>query len=320
MIVRCFLSWSCRRVQRELGSRRHFGTNEKEPGIPSLSRRSRHDLLVMALGAAIVGTYLQFSTHIEQDANVAVDALLSRSNGEDHATHDKGAGRDLPEDLPPPVRRYLEKVLPTKSYAGERHLCSVIKQSGEFYAAHQWYPFEATLMLKDSFADPAFVWNANTTIYGMPQQILQTLLDGKCSILTKAWGKVPTVQVQEEEPFVLFWLAMMPLCPQSLIRNQFDQHSLEWTVYDLYTARARLVAGPDGDEYHMEFLFDPTSNLLQSIAVTAACMDEPWKASYQDYFRFEGELVAPSRIKIGKGEGPRFRYHMAFVNRSIHSQ
>jgi hypothetical protein len=113
----------------------------------------------------------------------------------------------------------------------------------------------------------------------MPQQILQILLGGRASIKTKAWGKIPTVQVQEEEPFVLFWLAMLPLCPQALLLlpNQFEQQRLVWTVHDPHTAQARLITYPDKEEYHLEFQFDPTSHLLQSIAVRANCIQEPWK-------------------------------------------
>ena len=307
------------RLQSSSGGRRYFGNSEKKPHTPKLSPRSRKDIFVLTFGAAAAATYLQFSNDVEQDLQIAVDELLSRSEKGNITDWEVGQG-STSESLPPPVNRFLEEVWPVKRILSRHHILSVTKQSGEFMAAQKWYPFEASLRIKDSFGDPCFVWKATTTIFGMPQQILQTLLGGRGSITTKAWGKIPTVQVQEEEPFVLFWLAMLPLCPQALLnQNQLEHSCLEWSEHDFHhtTARARLLTYPDHEEYHLEFQFDETSNLLQSIGVTSDGMDEPWKVFFSDYRRFRDDLVAPSRIEIGKGSGPQFRYHMTFLNKSM---
>ena len=306
----------CNRFQSSCGGHRYFGRNseKKLQHTPNLSPRSRRDLFVLTLGASGAATYLWLSNDVEQDLQIAVDSLLSRSK--EGMASDLEVVRDMSEELPPPVKRYLDEVLPVQANS-RRHKLSAAKQSGEFLAAQKWYPFEASLRIKGSFGDPCFVWNANTTIYGMPQQILQTLVGGRGSITTKAWGKIPTVQIQEEEPFILFWLAMLPLCPQALIQNQLEHQSLEWIEYDFHTARARLITYPDREEYNLEFQFDKNSNVLLSIAVTADCIEEPWKVTYRDYMRFRDDLLAPSRIEIGKGTGPRFRYHMTLINRSM---
>jgi len=314
MIVRKLIKWSSNRLQSSAGGCRYFGNSEK-PHTPKLTPRSRKDVFVLTFGAAAAATYLWFSNDVEQDLQIAVDVLLRRR--EEGMKSDWEVGQDVSEDLPPPVKRFLDEALPVNRNLRRRQILSVTKQSGEFLAARKWYPFEASLRINDSFGDPCFVWHATTTIFGMPQQILQTLLGGRGSITTKAWGKIPTVQVQEEEPFILFWLAMLPLCPQALIQNLFEHQHLEWAEHDFHTARARLITYPDQEEYHLEFHFDEMSNLLQSIAVTSNCLEEQWKVVFRDYGHFRDDLVAPSRIEIGKGSGPRFRYHMTFVNKSI---
>ena len=102
-------------------------------------------------------------------------------------------------------------------------ICS-IHQSGEFYASKEWYPF--TAMLIATCKNPGFVWNAHCQILGMPNSIMESYIGGQGHIITKAWGRLPLLQVEEEEPYVLFWLAMAPLFP-----FEFQQHQGKYSSY-----------------------------------------------------------------------------------------
>ena len=117
----------CNRFQSSCGGHRYFGRNseKKLQHTPNLSPRSRRDLFVLTLGASGAATYLWLSNDVEQDLQIAVDSLLSRSK--------EGMASDMSEELPPPVKRYLDEVLPVQANS-RRHKLSAAKQSGEFLA------------------------------------------------------------------------------------------------------------------------------------------------------------------------------------------
>ena len=110
----------------------------------------------------------------------------------------------------------------------DHHLVYSIQQSGEFYAAYKWYPFHnANLLLKTSThsssshgdAVGGFVWDIqNVKILTFPHNILQTYIDGVGSITTKFYGTLPLLQIEEEEPYYLFYVAFhIPYNPTSLL-------------------------------------------------------------------------------------------------------
>lgn len=302
-----------RKPYESLNGLRYFGVNKKDP--PKLSQRSRRDFAILTLGTVAAGTYLYCSKSIEEEARESIDRLMGS-----RAKRHPGLRNHTCLDPPPPVQRFLNRIKLPGTPNGERpETICVVQQSGEFFASHEWYPFKSFLLVSGSFEDPRFLWHAKTKIYGMPQHILQKLMQGQGTIITKAWGKIPTVQLQEEEPYVLFWLGMLPLCPQALLQIPADSTRLEWTVHDLYTARARLVSSnPEEDEYQIQFDFDPISNLLQSITVTADSLEKPWKSYYSDYQSLGQNLLMPSRIVIGKmAEDGDCRLHLKIQNEAV---
>ena len=246
-------------------------------------------------------------------------------------------------------------------------------QSGEFYAAGQWYPFNATLLAMASTTNPGFVWDARMTILNLSNRVLEYYVTitnnnnnnnntnnstgggkgGEGNIITKVWGKYPLIQIEEEDPYILFWLAMTPMFPSVLLQQQGRSGVLNWinsnsrlSAHDnLRTcATARLVTVGDGT-FLVEYFFREEDDLLIRIKVTSStCLngdDEPWQAFYDDYKHlvsdFESEdgdgrqhqrqqqqqqqqrrpLLVPSKIEIGKGEGDQYRPHLKINNHHL---
>ena len=243
-------------------------------------------------------------------------------------------------------------------------------QSGEYFASRQWYPFEAIMTAVASFANPGFVWDARTTILNLSNRVLeyyitytnkndddndskpQTLFNSESGIVTKVWGKYPLIQVEEEDPYLLFWLAMTPLYPTVFLQldhNEGRNQVLKWNDNDIVIstssssnarksdkacAIAKLADYDTDTAFIVEFFFREEDDLLQKIKVTSPSLDQPWQAIYDNYEQhvvvvnledgIEGEdrhdlksrqqILIPSSIEIGKGEGDQYHAHFKINN------
>eukprot|EP00536_Pseudo-nitzschia_multiseries_P012134 jgi/Psemu1/31030/gm1.31030_g len=251
--------------RRRASEREHKRNRERAPE-PGLSGQNRRDLLILATGVCGAIGYGFYYGGNDWDAEVGtakhrllkgIHASSIPDRGECGAAAAASVSVSLGSDCDnsglqmqmhthtPAFRRYLDSALPrslrfgsnSNSNSNDSHeessptpTIATVVQSGEFYAARQWYPFEATLTASMVPDRPGFVWDARTTIVGLPHSVLECLLPSERigsddndndkaqpkvvgSIVTKAWGKYPLIEVEEDDPYVLFWLAMTPLFP-----------------------------------------------------------------------------------------------------------
>ena len=255
------------------------------PPPPKLGYRSKRDLIIIAVGACGVGGYLFTSNEWDEDVRTAKERLLLAASHHgywyDNNTlpSSEQDNNDFQNSPPPPIiKQYIESV------AKESHSIVIqAQQSGEFYAARQWYPFtDATLLAVASTKTPGFVWNARTTILGLTNHVLEYLVEGKGYITTKVWGKYPMIQVEEDDPYLFFWLAMVPLFPRVLLQS--NNGVLIWKLtHDVSSAKAQLCIDKSNDEdYLVEFFFQQKDDhrdnhrvLLRRIQVTSPKMPQP---------------------------------------------
>ncbi|CAJ1959203.1 unnamed protein product [Cylindrotheca closterium] len=308
-------------------TRRSFSSSKKtkqEP--PKLSRRGKVDLfliITVALGSWLYLRDSDWDRDAWNEKEKLLDIALLREK-EKNTT--KSATQESHDRLPMPLRKYLDTAManvpgttPNDSKSVQKRARVVsVDQTGMFFASQQWYPFRSNLLTKTVFHQddfPGFVWEASVTIMGMPNKVLETYSNGQGGIITKAWGKVPLIQVEEEEPYILFWLAMAPLIPSTFDPNsespeqsETSQPLITWnSVQDLTTCSGTMVDRATNERFEMELQFDPTTYLLQSIRVTSPCLPHPWQVQYSNYQVLRGNdedprsgVLVPCEIEVGK--------------------
>lgn len=301
---------------------RYLTSSLPEPPTPRFSRRNQFDLFILVLGAVGSWVYLRGSD-LNRDILEAREALLNSSRTQKEGDN---TGSSM-ENLPPPMQRYLKKATGVK--LDNRLVVAPfleVQQYGSFLAAHQWYPFTACLLVKSSSNAllPGFVWDAEVTILGMPNRILESLINGQGRVVTKAWSKIPMIQVVEEEPFLLFWLAMTPLFPRVFLhsekRKSIEESCFEWnSVHDLSACSGRLTDTINGEGFDLDFDFDPDTQLLMCIRVKALSLRHTWQATYSNYQPIgRDQAMVPVTIEIGKWyDEEDLRYHMKLENRQM---
>jgi hypothetical protein len=300
-------------------SQRCFSNEASTP--PTISRRGKLDFFLIICGSISAWLYVQNSDW-DQDVRDAKQRLISLAEGK---ALDKDNAFSKPvqdKDLPLPLKRYLKKSIKDRRLIKSSSRASLLasaKQSGEFFASQDWYPFTASLLLLGQ--SPGFVWESHVNILKMPNRVLQTFIEDKGSITTKAWGKVPLIQVEEEEPYVLFWLAMSPLIPFVLLRDQNDddenRYRLSWSsIHDLDTCTGQLYDKSQQKTFFLELEFCNDTSLLKSIKVTSSILPQPWQATFKDYVEEEG-LYIPTVIEVGKWFENDLRLHLKLMNRQL---
>eukprot|EP00980_Cylindrotheca_fusiformis_P023312 scaffold10345_cov158-Cylindrotheca_fusiformis.AAC.4 len=334
--------------------RRPFSSTRFPP--PKLSRRGKVDLFLVVAGAVGTFLYIQNSNDWEQDVWEVQQRLLEStttattttttepSERSDSRVNDSGQ-TIMEEDLPLPLETFL-KLVSSSSSPGDDveeeeekyNNTVVVEQSGEFWASQQWYPFRMANLLITASDPPGFVWEVHVEILKMPNRILEWYVGGKGSIMTKAWGKIPMIQVEEDEPYVLFWLAMAPLCPdgasfrrrrrplsERTSNSQIEKKSLriEWnSIHDLSSCSGELIDEFDDDNnttYHLELFFDHDTKLLKSARVTSECLPKPWQVNYGEYQKDKNDgCLYPSFVEVGKWtSGQQFDLHMKIQNHRV---
>mmetsp|Transcript_3205 Transcript_3205/g.7597 ORF Transcript_3205/g.7597 Transcript_3205/m.7597 type:complete len:373 (-) Transcript_3205:1214-2332(-) len=368
MIPTSIRAWGYHRIRKEaltFGSRQltkgksgfgKFFSSSSSNKDPKLSARNKRDLLILAVGiCGALGYHLiHRDDDWEEDVWTLQNKLKSSSSGKNELFSPQG--NSFSKHPPPIVLRYIEKVLqqPASSLRISSFLVTA-HQSGEFLASRQWYPFEATLMAAASNTNPGFVWDARTTILKLSNNVLEYLItkgdegqmvsETEGGVVTKVWGKYPLIQVEEEDPYLLFWLAMTPLFPAVFLDGR--EGMLKWMDNDVVfdekrtiesrkeaSASAQLADGTD-TRLLVEFFFEE-DGLLHKIKVTQQENTEPWQAVYKNYSHHavaiywndgtneqdrhdpkSHQILIPSYIEIGKGEGDQYHSHFKIYNRNI---
>ena len=347
----------------------YFSSSAKKE--PKFSNRNKRDLLILAVGTCGAFGYhiLHRNSNWDQDVWTLQNKLIGKKRRRDETANGRIVNStkmlpqndDFPNRPPPAVLQFIEKVLSEPMSSGEDYSNDIYHQrlswpiatatqSGEFYASKQWYPFDATLMAAASTENPGFVWDARTTILQLSNRIVEYFIthhneNNETGIVTKIWGKYPLIQVEEEDPYLLFWLAMTPLFPTVFLQLG-DEHGrssvLKWNDNDIVFrteatknnrkgtkgyASAELDDG--SDKYFAEFFFGENDQLYK-IKVTSPSLPQSWQAIYSNYqehvviVKQRGDsddgndskvsVLIPSNIEIGKGEGDDYQAHFKINN------
>ena len=316
-------------------------------------RTAKHQLMASLLSATNRNASNRGGLGNDSEKMNGIISTNPASRGHDNTNHHRFASHqeELFSDRSPPavVRKYIASALlpsslsPTSSSssdgisARQKGLPPLtianIHQSGEFYAMCQWYPFEATQMASTSMENPGFVWEARTTILLIPNHVLEYYVPrindnnnnnkirvGEGKIVTKAWGKYPLIQIEEDDPYLFFWLAMTPLFPAVFLSQQEHQqgkveilrwnnneNNLDEADQNQTRASAQLLCD-DGENRLVEFFFREDDGMLRRIRVSS-CTDkeeEPWQATYEDYKQFQVGGISKNRNeKLETDRDPR---------------
>ncbi len=326
---------------------------------PRLSSRNKRDLFFLAVGTC--GFFGYFLHHRDDNWDEDVWKIQNRLKASSLVERSKLYSRQessFSNHPPPIILKYTEKVLQHHQQLPPSIVTA--HQAGEFLASRQWYPFEATLMAAASPTNPGFVWDAQTTILNLSNNVLEYLITNKsknygeneeCEIesgvITKVWGKYPLIQIEEEDPFILFWLAMIPVFPAAFLALDGDEGVLKWKDNNvLFGININSESGNETNPSASAFLAGGTNSLLvefffrnellHKIKVTSQENPEQelWQAVYKNYTQHAValdwaidtdhedkkeslQILIPSYIEIGKGEGDQYRPHFKINNRKL---
>lgn len=141
--------------------------------------------------------------------------------------------------LPPPIRRYLEHVLPEEP--PPVHTVR-LWQRGSFRTAptHSWRPFTATQHV--TLQPPGFVWDASVRMMPwVPVRVIDEFRGGQGALCAKLGGVLTVAEPAPgpalNEAELMRYLAEAPLYPTALLPGR----GVEWTPIGDRSARATLT-------------------------------------------------------------------------------
>jgi hypothetical protein len=176
-----------------------------------------------------------------------------------------GPSAAWPDDLPDPVARYLDRVLPPDR-RGLR--LARYRQRGELRTdarAGRWLPFTATQSLGAPTAE--FLWIARVVLApGLHLQVGDRLVGGHGGGDVALWSALPVTSARAgpalDSGSLHRFLAEAVWCPSALLPSPW----LRWTALDAARAVATLAAG--AQTVALEFRFN-TDDEVQSVYTPA---------------------------------------------------
>ncbi|GGC67410.1 DUF6920 family protein [Haloferax sulfurifontis] len=251
--------------------------------------------IAVAGGALAVGVLLAAVRVLTDDTAARLLDTLRRERAES-ASDVAGTGADTPDttDLPAPVRRYLERVLPDEPPL----VRSVrLRQTGEFRlgdADSPWKPMTATQHY--TVDPPGFVWDARIDLVPFLSVRVADAFVGGAGTLEATLLSVVTVadaprSPELDEGELSRYLAEMVWFPTAFLPG----HGVSWEPRDDRSARATLSHG--GSTATVVFHFDEIDEIAR---VTADRWREtghgeyerrPWTGRFRDYREVNGIRV-----------------------------
>lgn len=212
------------------------------------------------------------------------------------------------EDLPDPVRRWLEQVLPAE---GRRIRSMRMEQDGVFNLGggeQQWRSFRAQQRVVTE--PPGFLWDAAISMLpALPVRVHDAYIGGEGILHATLAGTLtvasPPRGRQAAEAELLRFLAEAPWCPTVLLPSE----RVSWRGVDDREAEVRLS---DGDiEVSMRYRFG-TDGLVESVradargrTVAGRLVATPWEGLWWNYARMDGVLIPTSgEVRWILEEGP----------------
>lgn len=275
------------------------------------------DLPLLLLGAgialaALVAIVLVGRIRFDRHTHQIVSSLLAAAEG----ARPPAARRCDRGNLPAPVRRYLDHVLPEG-----RPLVKTIRleQSGLFRsgdARSPWSSFAATQYVTTQ--PPGFVWDATIAmIPGLPVRVVDEYREGHGGLSAKLAGVVPVANATAgpalDEGELMRYLAEAPLYPTTLLPGL----GVDWTPLDETSARASLRHGDTIAS--LVFHFNEKNEVDRVWGQRGFLTDDgssehrPWTGDWWNYQKRAGMLV-PTDGKVAwienDGEFSYWRGHV----------
>ncbi len=199
------------------------------------------------------------------------------------------------EDYPPPVRRYLRRVLTDKSPVPQ---AVRLTQTGSMNLGDgdEWSPFTA-----DQFVvlrRPGFDWNAKVAIApGLSVRVHDAYVGGRGYLEARILGLVQVAYLEGTGPIaegeLIRFLAETAWYPQILLPG----NGIDWEPIDDRSARASLT---DGNVVARLTFFFGEDELIREIladargrSVDGQIVPTPWRGRFSDYVR-HGNTLTPS--------------------------
>jgi len=275
-------------------------------------------LFLIALGLAVVGlvavTYRE-RRRLDRKNESVVDDLLAAAEA---PAQRSVRPRDL-DDLPAPIRRYLNHVL-----SPEQPLVQVVRveQAGTFRSGGSgapWNDFTATQHV--TTCPPGFVWDASIAMLpGLSVRVLDAYADGHGALWARLGGVVPVADPTPgpalDEGELLRYLAEAPLYPTVLLPGT----GVTWTAIDDRSARATL--DHRGTTASLVFHVNDRDEVERVTGKRPFLTDDgtyeerPWKGTWRHYKRRDG-LCVPTEGEVAwihpEGAVAYWRGHMETI-------
>ena len=258
-----------------------------------------HPLLVIVLSLLLLCILLfwRYRNKQKQVLNQLYAQLLN---------HDSAvpSSAEIPIDLPPPVHRYLSKVLPTDS-----HAISKVKllQHGRIRThtdKDHWLSFSAEHVVAPLVK--GFIWNARVTLPKLPSathiQVIDSYLNGCGSGSVNVFSAFTVADAANEAELnsgaLHRYLAEAVWYPTALL-PQFGVH---WTAKDDHSAVATLT--DLGTSVSLEFRFNEADEVVtvytpERFRCTAGVYQQTaWEGHFKNYQRHQGFLL-PTQGEVG---------------------
>lgn len=263
-------------------------------------RRFLAGLLLAVVAAVTAATYraVRASERLAADLRAAADTTATeRVTADDYA------------DLPAPVQRYFETVLP----AGQRPVRTArLEQHGTIQMGEEpdgWKPFTATQDV--TVSPPGFVWSATVEMAPLVgARVVDAYHDGEGSLRATVFG-VPVASAdaspEMDEGELLRYLAEAVWLPTALLPSA----GVEWHPIDEDSARATLTDGDATATLTFSFGEDGLPEEVSGRRYRQETGDEAtWVGWFDAYERRNGLLVPTAgevAWRLPEGDVPYWR-------------
>jgi hypothetical protein len=240
-------------------------------------------------GAAGVAALYTGANRFDRSIERRVDGLLADARPPTEGTVTRGEF----EDLPGPVARYFDHVLPV----GEPYARTVeIDHRGEFRlgdADSPWRPFTSTQHY--TVAPPGFVWDATIELFPMvPVRVVDAYAGGTGVLEARALGAIPVAEAEPSPELdageLKRYLAESVWFPTALL----PAAGVEWEPRDDQSAVATLEH--DDTRVSVTFHFDGSDEIVRVTSdrprqVDGSYEPTPWVGRFENYRRRNGRLI-----------------------------
>ena len=259
-------------------------------------------LLLLLLGAGAYGNW---------SWNRSTEELLARLEASRDRESALGVvSADELRELPGPVRRYLETVLPEDAPIIAR---ARLSQEGEMELNGSWAPFTARQEVVTR--RPGFVWNATMRMMKVLRaRVHDAYIGGEGLLHGTLFGLVTVAEMsgtpETAEGELLRYLAEAPWYPTALL----PRNGLSWRAVDESSAEVTLTDGETVVSMVYHFGEDRLVESVQAESrgrqVGGESIPTPWGGRFWNYRRIDGMLI-PTEGEVAwwlpEGRAPYWR-------------